>query len=100
LVNFLFHNAIDLKVDIGDYVKRRGIYTNIKQVKDIFAIADRLASFLRIIALRCEKVIWKQKLYITSFLLEIGIQSSPNGTTSRTEATGQHWKSLQFDGFW
>jgi hypothetical protein len=46
--NFLFHNAIVLKVDISDYVailKRRGIYTTIKQVEDIFAIADRLSSY-------------------------------------------------------
>ena len=52
--DFLFHNAIVLKVDISDYVailKRRGIYTNIKQVKDIFAIADRWVLFVRRIIL-------------------------------------------------
>ena len=32
------------QVDIGDYItilKKRGIYTNTKQVEDIFALADR-----------------------------------------------------------
>ena len=41
-------------MDIGDYVtilKRRGIYTNIKQVKDIFSIADRWVLFVRRIIL-------------------------------------------------
>ena len=80
-------------------LKRRGIYTNIKQVEDIFAIADRWVYFLgRIVFLSYRnfllmknlKRICKTKNMITVIFLEIGIQFSQKRTTSRTEVTGQH----------